>query len=114
MILGILRVLFFFGPIMALGLIAYRARPNIGWTMWGLATAITAGHWIAYLTAKEDGANELGFLFTVIWTPLVITTLAAWYFRGYWQDRFSTTATAQFVVSGICLIPSVIAAILYW
>lgn len=114
MILGLLRALYFFGPVMALGLIAYIARPTIGWTLWFIAALIVSAHWISYFSAKEDGAAEIEFLSVAVWSPLIATTLLAWLVRSTWLNQFESRATAQGVVAGLCVLPSIAALIFFW
>ena len=109
MILGILRVIYFFGPALALALVLLKPGSTWRWPLWGLAAALVFAHWVSFLTATEDGSTAIGVLTAAVWTPLLITTLIADRTRSTWTSRFGSDEVSRLVVAALCALPSVIA-----
>ncbi|MEO1142402.1 MAG: hypothetical protein AAFW66_08680 [Pseudomonadota bacterium] len=109
MIIGILRVLYFFGPVLALALIFMPGRKTLAWYFWGFAAAIVAFHWLGFLTAQEDNATEIGIFGIATWTPLILTTALAGLTEKSWRGWHSNPFVSQGLISLICLLPSIIA-----
>lgn len=109
MILGILRVVYFFGPVLALSLVVLPDRHRYAMPLWILAAVIVLAHWIAFFTATEDGATSVEYATASVWSPLLLTTLLAARTRAQWENWFESDAAARSVVAIICLLPSVIA-----
>ena len=113
MILGVLRVVYFVGPVLALSLVLLPDRHRFALPLWFLAAAIVLVHWIAFFTASEDGASSVELATASVWTPLLATTMLASRTRDHWQKWFTSTAAAQSVVALLCLVPSAIAFLLF-
>ena len=109
MIIGLFRALYFFGPILSLGLIVMPVRRRLAWALWGLAAAIVAFHWIAFFTAKEDNATEVGIFGIATWTPLIITTALAGLAEKHWRGWHANPYVSQGMVCLVCLLPSIAA-----
>lgn len=108
MILGLLRVIYFFGPVLCLALVLLPAKHRFAWPLWGFSALLVAAHALAYFTAKEDGSAETELSTLAVWAPLLLTTIIAAQTRGIWSSWFSSKALAQTVITAVCLVPSVI------
>ena len=113
MIIGILRVIYFFGPIMSLAVVVMNKRSNLAWYLWGFSALIVALYWIFLLSAEEDGAVEVSLIPITIWTPLLLTTLIAGLTRPKWIGLHNNPSVSQILVVLVCLIPSAIGFFLF-
>ncbi len=108
MIIGIARVIYFFGPVLCLATVVLPKRPRLAWYFWAAAAAIASIYWIAFFSAKEDGAVETSVIPLAIWTPLLITTLIAGLTRNRWLGIHSSPAISQIITILICIAPSIL------
>ena len=109
MIPALFRVLYFFGPIMALGLILMPQRRQLALWLWCAAVAIVAVHWVSYFSALEDNATEVSIFGIATWTPLIAMTGFARMTERLWRSWHSNPFVSQGIVCAICLAPSIIA-----
>lgn len=109
MIIGLFRVLYLVGPIMALALIIFPQRKMLGWGLWIFSAIIVVMHWVSFLSAKEDNATEVGLFGVAVWTPLLLTTLLATYFESKWLNKGADKQVTRIIVAAVCMLPSIIA-----
>lgn len=109
MIVGIFRVLYLIGPLLALAVILMPVRKTVAWSLWSIAAIIVAVHWISYFSALEDNATEVGIFGIATWTPLILMTGLAGLTENKWRSWHSNPFISQGLVCLICLIPSVTA-----
>jgi len=103
MIIGFFRVLYLFGPLLALALVLMPHRRELSWSLWIIALAVTGFHWWAYLSAVGENAINLNTVGVASWTPMLVTTLGAYFTRDRWEGLHENVKMTRSVVAGICL-----------
>ena len=108
MILGVLRMIYFFGPVLALALVLLPERHRLSWSLWIVGALIVAAHAVAYLTALESNSIRIERLALLAWGPVLATSLIASFTRKKWQTWFANKSVAQTVIILLCALPSVL------
>lgn len=109
MIPALFRVVYFFGPIMALAIVLMPMRRKLALWLWLAAVAIVGVHWISYFSALQDNATEVSIFGIATWTPLIVMTGLARLTENMWRGWHSNPFISQGFVCAICLAPSIIA-----
>ncbi|MEM9331227.1 MAG: hypothetical protein AAGA53_07855 [Pseudomonadota bacterium] len=112
MIIGLFRALYFFGPVLALALILMPVRKTLARYLWGLSALIVSFHWIAFFSAQEDNATDVGIFGIATWTPLILTTALAGLTEKHWRGWHENPFISQGIMCLLCTLPSIAAFIL--
>ncbi|MEL7430716.1 MAG: hypothetical protein AAFN43_12055 [Pseudomonadota bacterium] len=109
MIIALLRTIYFVGPLLALAIVLMPKRKQVSWTLWCVALAVVAFHWISFFSAQEDNATQIGTLWAAVWTPLLVTTGIARLIEHRWRGWHSNPYISQGFMCLLCLLPSIAA-----
>ena len=109
MIIGLFRVAYLLGPILALAIILLPGRRNVAWWFWGFSLAIVVMHWISFFSATQADAEKVSIFGIATWTPLIVTTAIAGFTEKYWRGWHANSFASQGSICLLCLLPSLVA-----